>query len=464
MEAQRQFSPRSDPRHSGGTAYSEQTINTNKTHSRGASSVSTAPSLTNQYASLRGGDTPVKYSSMANPSQSASLAVSSPALQPNENVRFSMMSRISLSEDSDISAAIIASADAAYGYSPTDVPSPMRITPRTPGPAPTRKLPALPDGSDDTRSILNRRRSAKSIQTSVSSPALHTHLGISSPTPSEASLRESIRSTQSLRQQKVKALRSRDMAALRNTAGLAKRKEDNIIESPPSTAKVRSSNSSGRQGHRRTQSASSSKQNVTRWGSSITMSPIMLVADLEPCSDKFRTGPLAAPCRRLHSARPSSSTASMINDNQTPPRSPTPSYPSSDEEDFFSSTIHGPRPPTSTKAAPHRTQEQGRPLRSKLPKPVSSATTRESELERRLANIEASNALLLQTLTTALQMGTGIRELKTFLPIVNNGLKPLTSGRVDKGTGEIEPLARELQKVIRINSNEKKASLRIGIF
>ncbi len=168
--------------------------------------------------------------------------------------------------------------------------------------------------------------------------------------------------TRQNRRDYAKALRSRDIAALKATsmyqqvlaAMVAKEALD--VPKPTPAVKPRKSTSQ-RQAKRQGFCCSPLKEDTVPSKSANTMTPIMLVAELEPSPDSFRANVpnSISPSLKLRKIKSSNTNGSTFG-THTPPRSVTPSLASSDEED-----VHDPYRRTSTIGLSYKRKRHNRP-------------------------------------------------------------------------------------------------------
>jgi hypothetical protein len=477
----RRFSTRTDPRHSGGTAYSEASLITDASQSMKRDSVSSAPSsyhVPSLNALESASFSPITGKKRDDPFVDTSGSLkppSSPSASSHRLSSFVPPPSFRNSVDSDISAVQVGKSDATPSHGSSEGTgaqfNAVRKVARTPGPAPNRKLPDLPEGSDD--GLSSRAQSIKCAGTMRSnrsslnrSAVAEVSARIPTSVPSTpGTCSDGEKSPRQIRQDKVKALRSRDMAALKAktnyqqamSANLAKGNRVDPQSKSPKSMKSNSTITPPRYGKVRSTSPSISEKENGQRGHEYELSPVMLVANIEPSYGHFYFPVPPNPHRKVKSSNANGNSHSRAH---TPPRSLTPSLASSDDD-----AVHLPRL-TST----------SRPLKEQSSTRSADFANRE-ELEARLKRVEKSNVMMLQTLNAVVRMEVGLKALEKLLPLatlkeatepssehfefaeVESGEEPEGSagseGEVqeEKGRGmdAIEPLMRELQLGARLS-------------
>lgn len=392
-----------DSRRSGTTAYSEKTLESLRGHSRGPSSISTAPS-TDLHQHWPNDGPPKRTSSKHKTGRNASIELSAPTPAPKfkqawkqkagENlIRSSVLSAKSI--ESDLSSKVAKIAD-TYSHGQKSVVSSVHNAPISP--APTRPLPDLPEGSHDSRSHRSRSRSHNNdIQQTTGDS------GNKSKRPTEDCSRQS-------RQDKVKALRMRDINAVRaiNRSTTPKDSQTCICGAPPMANSRTGMNGAPRH-------SSSLSRETGSASAANTLSPIMLVADSEPYlgfgqSDDFLDSTIPFDPRSSHYFSTYSNYRGRV---LTPPRSVEPSLASSDDE-----TLHLPRSRASTSNASRSqagsVRSRHRFSRSSMNR-KSSPQFQEEDITERLQKLDNSIAAILQTMTAVMEMGSTIKELNQVM-------------------------------------------------
>jgi hypothetical protein len=441
----RQDSERSDPRHSGGTLYS--TMTPIQGHSRGPSTSSTTLSMA--ASSSRKLDLPPRNSSMSKIQNSirTELAESSKLANeiPSVNTPNPLFSHpVKSSSESTTTGTgspsppiVLAIAETARGYL-GGLGGAQVVRSLTPKATPTKKLPAAP--------VINRPSStppdkAKTIHPGAVAAAVAAACSASSRDGSGAA--ESILVTRQSRQERVKARKERDIAALRSKSNSRSPiKEYPVPQNPVTHVITPLGIKNGR----------SASQDLTLRKSAVSVSPIMVVANLAPYTEAAPHGQSAkiantSVARRKHSSSPNSAgiTSSKSKDTHTPPHSITSSFASD------SDTVPLPRSLSRSRiqSPSHSILETRRNER----RAKRNASAREKEVENRLGKIERDNLILLNTLSG---IAKTFGELSRMLPAAGKGrgtgtrlLGNVEVGdevRIRKGDLErMEPVMRELQ-------------------
>ena len=444
-----QESLRSDPRHSGGTAYSTVSLGTWGGHSRGPSSVSTAPSAT-LISSLKL-DLPPRKSSMSKVSQSirAELIQSSKLVnevQQDENPLHPVHSRASeatttqtMSTPSPPTVFSTAKAEVVRRYSGSGEGGPQivrSITPKGLSPAPPKKSADQLSPQD-----FSRPRTAPPFQ--VRTIAMAQAKEAEARRASDG-IEEAFKATRESRQDRVKARKQRDIESLRSKTSFrtplaeAEPSQNHIpaITSPKIVAPPKNPRRSIVQ-----------TQELARKKGVISLSPIMLVANLAPYTGLVLPSDLPAP----HTPGKTSGSSTIRSAEHTPPHS-------------LSSSPSDPEHPRS----PRRRLTSARRGEARMLSPTGSMLEsrrrerrvkrnlreRERELDTRLGRIERDNEMLMGVLSG---IANGFGELSRR--VERNGLSSVAGmrrgisvgdlrnglvGKVGDGTG-VEPVMRELQ-------------------
>ncbi len=464
-----------DQRHSGGTAYSERTLET-VNHSRGPSASSAAgagmPSIPEpppRSSSRQPLNRPPKGNLEGKGRDGAGSRPGSPIkMVTREGSGASLGSRHAVSNswgsDKESSAIMVDSLSRS--------PSSVRNAPRTA--PPTRALPDLPELSDDASAPAGRGHGhSRSMGASIRHTLALPHIGS----------RRVVSESQE-RKEKVKALRMRDISA--HAAKTKKRRSTHPSSSAPhavgmfcspacSHAHAHSASTQSRPaGPVRHASNSSTKRQsglpskvsspdfvAAVAGKGISLSPIMTVASTTPTSLLPGAYPVTYSC-----ATPTSTTHSLPDDfldsllpaynyshsrdssrkhdsgsghsglsgvdvqrfgdgrrgsvatlhsTMTPPRSLTPSFASSDEEGPLS-----PRTPPSrhTSHRNSRGSTRGRHLYRRIPDGSATDMGEKEdvkEIKERVKRLERDNERILKTLGSLMGISAGVRELCDLL-------------------------------------------------
>lgn len=200
-DVDRTSSQRTDPRHSGGTIYSDRTVET-PGHGRGISNGSTTGQMPTSI------ELPKRSSSRPRDGKVEATSPTTPSKSDRRRQEGHMNTG---SGDSASSAAMIEATEGMQHQ----LASSMRNSPRTP--APTRALPDLPEMSDDGCACPNHQHGG-----SISEGGKQCQSGPGSGPSSKNLFQE--------RQEKVKALRRRDIEAMK-----AKEKARRRSTHPPAT-------------------------------------------------------------------------------------------------------------------------------------------------------------------------------------------------------------------------------------
>jgi hypothetical protein len=427
-------SRQSDTRNSTETALTFASVQSSVGHKRGQSSISTAPSI-NHPTSPGATGSPNRY------------ARSSGENFNNIDRPISVWcdSAVVNSADSDIFSANLKVADTAQGYGPSDIVGTQVIRVRkalqTPGPAPNRELPDIPRNGYGPQPPKRSPRGTSIIRSDREQPPYA--LSSESTAPYDLSLAsryamdtESVPQGRQSRRERVKALRSRDMAKLKAMkkyeqvmASVEGKRRYGALVSPPSFgARVEPQY---RSVQKRSLSYVSIAEEMLRPRASIALTPVMLVAEVRPSSDTPDPGTVASPLRsqRLYKNEKATSTRASY-EARTPPRSMTPSPAAFDEE-----KVHTSRRRSSTNSASQSKgqnshgQQQGYLKRHK--------SMPDESMEMRMRRIEASNEMIVSKLNAVLEK-----------------LLPAPTCQDDSGLDTIELLVQDLRSAVRMGQEE----------
>lgn len=479
-------SQRSDQRHSAGTVYSVRTLDTSCGHSRGPSSISTAPSL-HQHISqhlARRPELPLRSSSIRKKISTLLPGTGSKLGEPlgsNE-----VKTQLANDTSSDLAGGSHELSDKARNYGPDTARSFSRNALGIPGPAPTKKLPDLPEGSEYEKM---RRRGSLHVSVDFRDkalPRIPSNVGL--PKSSDYSIAHKNQGEPHVRtltrQERVKAIRARDMAALKNSATNASCKSLSE-EQAPNTARVRSPSVTipfpDNQDKRRSLTFSPPKLDRVHHKPRNAVSRVMLVADTAPYREYTRDDWVEGRRSGHRTRRTKSITNSSIRDSlattNTPPRSISPSLASSDDEKIYS-----PRLAARNTGVPSRSRSiignPRDPPTDRGTKPntgMVSARASVGSLEGRVAKLEKTNAAMLQTLGAVVQVGASFKDLQSFLPPTSekrleitkpNPNLPQAQQEIKPGFVSEEPAARNpkstessveaLQKAGRVDLNAER--------
>ena len=432
-----------DYRNSRGTAYSSASI---YTHSRKRSSISIAPSITRLQSSSP--DFPPRVSSITNIHfQPAHLFDT--LLKTGNRGRFKD-SIYSHKADSSVSSQSMTpifygTAEIAKSYTPI-LPSPAPIRnlqkPTLPSPAPTRNLPKLPG---------NRTRNR------ADSPCVPHFMPRPSPPPGstraithlmcavsgDKKRNETMVVTRQTRQERVKARKAKDIAALlENTKRIAHLgiNEETSLGIRPNTATQPPIKTS------RWRGASRPKQNSP---AEISMSNIMIVAESQPFTGYVHVSDLALPRPKHKPAKNSidstSGTTITTLERFTPPQSLASAF-GSDSESL--SRITGQREGRFSGSS--CLSKNGPDSRREDRRSRKSFSLREKDFDARLARIEKDNAILLKTLGGIAKSFAGLSML------LSQGNMGGSIIHEQRGLRErdLDPVMRELQNAAQRVSGE----------
>ena len=436
----------SDPRHSGGTAYSTISLGTWGGHSRGPSSVSTAPSTT-LISSLKA-DLPPRRSSVSKIPQTikAELIQTSKLVnevQQDETPLHPVQSRTSeatsqaTSTPSPPTAFSTAKAEIVRRYSASDKGPPeivRSITPKGLSPATSKKLPGQPPPHD-----LLRPKTAPALQARTAMAPVKE----AEASPARARGDETLTVTRQSRQDRVKARKQRDIENLRgNLAPFSKAVSPNTtqVTSPKSIASPT----------KNPKRNIAQLQDLARRRVVNTISPILLVANLAPYTGIVLPSDLAAP----RTPGKTSGSSTIRSAEHTPPQS------LSSSSDSGTTHIRSPR-----RRIAHSGSREARLLsptgsmlesRRRDRRVKRNTREREKELDIRLGRIERDNEVLMSVLSG---VASGFSQLSRRVDegaletvgAMGRGLRQVESGkRVDAVRKEmdlrsVEQSMRELQ-------------------
>ena len=394
-------STRTDPRHSGGTAYSTATISSYLAHSRGPSSASSAPS-----ASLISGiqpELPPRTSSVPRFSPAVQtdlakmcLANKTPAAEYGHRPSLSQGSALSVPESAS-SGTIIATAETAQSYNAAagiqtisrgNTPKQKDSSPPT-NPVPTRQLADLPESPH----ISNFHDSQSPPLSGKNFPVVDDTMYVEGNTPPVDITSKDSNQT---RKDRVKVRKLRDMAIHRDKSTDGK---------DPLSETVSSSNSQilDTASPRSAMFDNTHRQESTQKRGYNVMSLIMVVADLAPDLNAANAEDLpyvSSPERAIRKwVKESDSNGTMsARGTHTPPLSP------GSETDSM---------------APARIRSRGRAGASDLDarrqerRAKRNMSLREREVDVRLSKIERDNMMLMSTLNG---IANSFGELSRVIP------------------------------------------------
>ena len=426
----RQENQQNDPRHSGGTVYSSITLYPQDS-SRRLSSVSTSPSVnptSPAKSSSRNSSVPkIPKPIQTELAQSYHAANFSSQEDPPRSSVLPDRTNSLTSETSNYSSHSVL-PDTPQGYVPPHIGQVLKAT--SPLPAPNRMLPdvpespCIPDFLPSPSPPINRRKITIGLIDEVtgvgSGRSQNSADGLAAP-------------TNQTRQERVRARKSRDMAALREKRG----SRDTMSDAASTANASRASSPGSRPGSspQPPKRRSVSRDKVRRNRSTVTS--IMLVADLAPHDG---TGWL--PDQPAKSSRKQVRDSSPIpRGSYTPPRSSIGS-----DSDATSKMAEGSGFPASISSK--QTAEQGLDSRRQERRVKRNMSLREKEMENRLRKIERDNALLMTTLTG---IAGSFGQLNSLLPRsrqTGNALareQILHPQDVVEEIQKLEPVMRELQ-------------------
>ena len=436
----------SDPRHSGGTAYSTVSLGT-WGHSRGPSSISTAPSAT-LISSLKL-DLPPRRSSMSRVPQSIEAELVQNTKLINEahqdggplqtiQSRASEATSQTMSTPSPPTVFSTAKAEIVRRYSASEKGGPQlvrSITPKGLTPAPPKRVSDQPLPQDiwrpSTAPPLQTRTEA-TTQTN-GSKARHVNDGMD----------ESFRVTRQSRQDRVKARKQRDIENLRGTrAPLSETVSQNTqaITSPKLIAPPKNPKRSIVQ-----------SQDLARKRAQNAITPIMLVANLAPYTGVVLSSDLAAPTPGKNSG-----SSTIRSTEHTPPHSLN-----SSASDTDLTPVRSPRRRIASRRG---AGDEGRMLsptgsmlesRRRERRAKRNLREREKELDIRLSRIERDNEVLMSVLSG---IASGFSQLSRRVD--DGALAGRTSvlrkvvSRRELGLASVEQSMRELQELAPSVSRE----------
>jgi hypothetical protein len=491
-DAARPESRRSDVRKSEDTAFTVRTLESSVCHTRGQSSISTAPSV-NYPASPRAIWPPKRPSSSSNHVLEQSEELVSAQLPSSSLDTLADDSLRPTSMGFDMSSANLKIAATAQGYGP-DMPGTQVVFVRKGVQAPSY------------RARMTRRTPKNSSAEYILSSQTTLSCDYSTVPPNGVDV-GSIAKTRQSRRERVKAIRSRDMAKLK-----AMKKYQQVMASVaasemPSAPGLSASNGPRaepyrRQAQKRSLSYASIAEETALQKTLNSLTPVMIVADLEPSTaspdlcvhpnmivanlepsaasselcvqvsrlsmhrlpenekrmsirnspDEAQTPPHSVPPSPTSSNGEEASTRNSPDEAQTPPRSITPSSASSDTETVQSLR---PRPRTSSASNSHRYGNVGKhqvDLRRQKSMPDES-------MDIRMRRLEAINAVIFRTLNAVVEMGVGFRELRQLLPAdsTESDEAQFRKGNASQANEDRDPvgsLIRELRGAVKIGQEE----------
>lgn len=307
---------------------------------------------------------------------------------------------------------------------------------------PNRKLPDLPESSENRRSI-----KSGSIREPLSTTKESVfQQGARSEGHSASNVRDSQRQYIQSRQKHVRALRSRDMAATR--ASVSGQTSETHLTTDDGNKRESSSISKGPETRRE---HGKNKSSLRRANS---LTPIMVVVDSEPALDFKPSIGYDFPSPPRNTPKLQGWTENMSSDGMRR----APFYP-------VTVSISGDKGPCSSNQKPIATiTQQAIPPSTHIdimPRLQSSPASSLEAIEERLKNIEHSNALLLQAFNTVVRMGANCLEPKNLIshPGTEHAVNLEASrGRDAQSAGDlesIEPLMKELQEAARVSLEQK---------
>lgn len=443
-EISRQDHQPNDPRHSGGTVYSTITISPHD-YSRRMSTVSNAPSM-NPASPIRS-DLPSRNSSVPKPIQTELAQSYNAASFPSHQdpPRSSVMAERTESLKSDASNYSSHSRlpHTPHEYAPSHTEQIQN--PTSPLPAPTRLLPdvpespCIPDFLPSPSPRISRRKITIGLIDEVT--------GV----PVAKNTDELLTPTSQSRQERVRARKSRDMAALREKRG----SRETMSDAASTTNVSRASSPGSRPGSspQTRKRRSKSRDRVRR--NRCTLTSIMLVADLAP---EDGTGRLPVQPTNASVRTKASNSSIMPSGTYTPPRSSLGS-----DSDLTAKMTEANGFPVDRSSTSSEQMLEDRRQERRVKRNMS---LREKELESRLRKIERDNAMLLNTLSG---IAGSFGQLHNLLPrqvvqTTDNNNNVLVKGkpRGRQGVAEqiqkLEPVMRELQAVAGRVSMEDASS------
>jgi hypothetical protein len=443
----RQDSQRSDPRHSGGTLYS--TMTPMQSHSRGPSTASTAPSV--KASPSRKLDLPPRNSSISRIQHSIRTELAQSSKLANEicsgdtpNPLFSHPVKSSSESTATGTGSpsppiVLATAETARGYlgGPGGAQVARSLTPKA---APTKNLPAIPVIIRPPSAPPDQVKSISEIHPGAVTAAVATARSASSRDGPGAA--ESILVTQQSRQERVKARKERDIAALRSQSNSRSPVNESQVFQKPVTHVITPP---------RIKKGRSASQDLVLRKSAVSVSPIMVVANLVPYTEAAVPGNCAkiantSVVRRKHSSSPNSPgiTSGKSKDTNTPPHSITSSFASDSDTIPLPCSLSRSRIQSPSHSILETRRNERRARRN--------AGAREKEVESRLGKIEMDNLVLLNTLSG---IAKTFGELSRMLPAASWGRGAGLLGSVEVGDMQerirkgdlerMEPVMRELQ-------------------
>jgi hypothetical protein len=398
-------SQRTDSRHSAGTVYSSASTIAPHNRSRRVSSVSTAPSVAAASVKL---DLPTRKSSISTIPKTVQTELAQNYATAANASREDAPTPSNLSEKAESLASetstVVGTGETVQGYAAVSVTHLKGHTPKPliPSPAPTRGLPdvpespCIPDFLPSPSPPINRRSMMS---------GLIDHVYKTDSKPVEGSTDESNSATLQSRQERVKARKARDIAALREKSSREPLSDaGSTANRSRASSQTTTPNSPARLQKRRSMSLERSQRR-----SGNTLSPIMLVADLAPYTGTVylsETPPSTRAARkRMSEASPNPHAAKGT---YTPPRS----FTSSCGSDSDSTPKMGKRN-RSLARSPQPPSDRDLEARRRERRTKRNMSLRERGVEARLQRIERENAMLMSTLGG---IANSFGELDRLLP------------------------------------------------
>ena len=471
-DAARPGSQRSEVRKSEDTAFTARSLESSVCHTRGQSSISTAPSV-NYPASPRAIWPHKRHTSgskhvldQSEQSISNQLSHSLPDTHADDSLR-------PTSAGSDMSSDNLKIAATAQGYGP-DMPGTQVVF--------VRKGTQIPSYRARMARRTPKNSSAEYILSSQSTITRDYSAALPNGDDSGGTTKGRLS-----RRERVKAIRSRDMARLR-----AMRKYQQVMASvagqeiPTTPASPTSSGQRAepyrRQAQKRSLSYASIAEETTGQKTLSSLTPIMTMADLEPSTahselcipvsristqrrhekevrmsmgnspDEAQTPPCSIPSSPTSSDGKEMSMRDSPDESQTPPRSITPSPASSDTETIQSLKS---RPRTSSVSKSQKHKNAGN-YQADIRRQKSMS---DESLDIRMRRLETINAVIFRTLNAVVEMGVGFRELRQLLPAESTGPNELLSHKGynshnDEDRDPVGSLIRELRGAVKIGQEE----------
>lgn len=410
-----------DNRHSGGTTYSATSV---YTHSRNRSSISIAPSIARAQSSSR--SFPPRTSSVSNihfhPAQTFGSILNPEIDDVLQHPVYSHSKAVSSVSSYSTTPAFFGTAEVAKSYKPI-----------VPSPAPTRNLPKLPGNR------IRIRADSPCVPHFMPHPSpppyvnrLATHLKRTGAVKNKRD--ETMAEVRQTRQERVKARKEKDMAALReNTKRIAL--SDISRETSPERRPSSAPHLPVKSGKRRVVS----KIKLHRANDS-SLSNIMVVAESSPFTGYVQISDLALPSTKRQSLKRSNNSTSGATittlEHYTPPQSMAsafgsdsetlPQLPSRREARLSASS-------PSCRSALDARREERRSRRN--------LSLQDKELDARLTRIENDNELLLNTLSGIAKSFGGLSMILSQRQADGRAIYEQTKRR----ERSLEPVKREEQ-------------------